>query len=104
MVIQDVDLQAEIVTIVNVGGTPRDMTGWTLLSTKGGQRFVFPQLVLPPGGTVRVTSGPNGFSAPPEVFQWLKADQTPYVGYVWNNDGDPAVLLDSEGDTVSTFF
>ena len=104
MVIQDVDLQAEIVAIVNVWDTLQDMTGWTLLSTKGGQRFVFPQFVLAPGGTVRITSGPNAFSAPPQVFQWLKADQTPSVGYVWNNDGDPAVLLDSAGNTVSTFF
>ncbi|MCH8940192.1 MAG: lamin tail domain-containing protein [Chloroflexi bacterium] len=104
MVIQDVDLQAEIVTIVNVGDTPQDMTGWTLLSTVGGQSFVFPQLVLAPGATVRVTSGPNAFSAPPEVFQWLKADGSPSVGYVWNNDGDPAVLLDAAGNTVSTYF
>ena len=102
VVIHDVDLQAEVVTIVNQGSAPQDMTGWTLVSEVGGQVFRFPDgFILAPGATVRITSGPNGYSDPPAVLRWLKADGSPYRGYIWNNDGDPATIRDAEGSAVS---
>ena len=103
MSIQNVDLAAEVVVIVNTGASPQVMTGWELLSQEGEQRFVFPPFTLDPGAAVRVTSGPNGQQDPPGVLQWLKSDGSPYRGHVWNNDGDVAVLFDSGGNEVSRF-
>ena len=101
--IQNVDLAGEVVVIVNAGVSPQVMTGWELLSEEGGQRFVFSEFTLDPGATVLVTSGRNGRQDPPGVLQWLKSDGSPYRGYVWNNDGDVAVLFDSGGNEVSRF-
>ncbi len=101
--IQNVDLVGEVVVIVNAGVSPQVMTGWELLSEEGRQRFVFPEFTLDPGATVLVTSGRNGRQDPPGVLQWLKSDGSPYRGYVWNNDGDVAVLFDSGGNEVSRF-
>ncbi len=101
--IQNVDLAAEVVVIVNSGASPQVMTGWELLSQEGGQRFVFPGFTLNSGAAVRVTSGPNGRQDPPGVLQWLKSDGSPYRGHVWNNDGDVAILFDSLGNEVSRF-
>jgi competence protein ComEC len=93
-----------VVTIANLGGALQSMTGWTLVSEAGGQSFRFPDgFTLAPGATVLVTSGPNRYLAPPVVFQWLKSDGTPSGSYVWNNDGETAVLRDAAGSTVSRF-
>ena len=102
--ILSVDLQGEVVTIANVGQGPQDIAGWTVVSQVGNQVFTFPDgFVLGPGATVQITNGPNSYSDPPAVLQWRKADGTPYRGYIWNNDGDPATLYNSEGNAVSTF-
>lgn len=91
-------------TIANTGGSPQDMTGWTLTSETGGQEFRFPDdYVLDGGATVRITSGRDGYYDPPEVLQWLKADGTPSRGYIWNNDGDPAILTDASGNMIDRF-
>ena len=104
VVLQTVNLETEVVTIINLGNAPQNMTGWMLVSEVGGQAFRFPSGYTPaPGATVLVTSGPNGHLAPPAVLQWLKSDGTPSKGYVWNNDGDTALLLDADGNTVSRF-
>ncbi len=104
VVLQAVDLVGEVVTIANLGDASQDMSRWTLLSVQGNQRFIFPSgFTLAPGATVKVISGPNGYYAPPAVLQWLKTDGTPYVAYVWNDAGDPAVLYDNQGNVVSTF-
>ena len=104
VVIQTVNLETEVVTIVNLGSALQNMTGWMLVSEVGGQAFRFPNgYTLALGATVLVTSGPNGYLAPHAVLQWLKSDGTPSRGYVWNNDGDPAILMDADGNTVSRF-
>ena len=102
VVIQSVGLETEVVTIGNGGSAPQEMTGWTLISEVGGQVFRFPNgFILAAGATVQVTSGPNRFSDPPAVLQWLNADGTPRIANVWNNDGDPAVLKNAAGAIVS---
>ena len=104
VVIQTVNLETEVVTIANLGSASQNMTGWMLVSEVGGQAFRFPGgYTLAPGATVLVTSGPTGNLAPPAVLQWLKSDGTPSKAYVWNNDGDPAILMDADGNTVSRF-
>ena len=104
VVIQNVDLEAEVVTIANGGSAPQEMTGWTLISEVGGQVFRFPNgFTLAAGATVQVTSGPNGYSDPPAVLQWLNVDGTPRIANVWNNGGDPATLKNAAGAIVSRF-
>lgn len=103
VVLQAVDLVGEVVTIANLGDASQDMSRWTLLSVTGNQRFLFPSgFTLASGATVKVTSGPNGYYAPPAVLQWLNSDGTPSKAFIWNNDGDPAVLYDNQGNVVST--
>ena len=104
VVIQDVNLETEVVTIGNGGSVPQEMTGWTLISEIGGQMFRFPNgFILAAAATVQVTSGSNGYSDPPAVLQWLNAVGTPRIANVWNNDGDPAVLKNAAGAIVSRF-
>ena len=76
----------------------------TAPSDAGSQVFRFPNgFVLAPGATVRVTSGSSSYSDPPAVLQWLNADGTPRKSNVWNDQGDPAILKDAEGNVVSRF-
>ncbi len=104
VVIQNVDLQGEVITIVNLGSAHQDMTGWTLTSEEGSQVFRFPNgFTLAPGATVQITSGSSSYSDPPAVLQWLNADGTPRKSNVWNDQGDLARLKDAEGNVVSTF-
>ena len=104
VVIQGVDLGAEVVTIVNQGSASQDMTGWTLISEVGSQVFHFPDgITLAAGATVLITSGAESYSDPPQVLQWLNADGTPRMSNVWNNSGDPATLRDAAGNVVSTY-
>ena len=96
VVIQGVDLGAEVVTIVNQGSASQDMTGWTLISEVGSQVFHFPD-------GITLAAGAESYSDPPQVLQWLNADGTPRMSNVWNNSGDPATLRDAAGNVVSTY-
>ncbi|MFH1141975.1 MAG: lamin tail domain-containing protein [Chloroflexota bacterium] len=104
VVLQGVDLVGEVVTLVNQGDVPQNMSGWVLFSVVGEQRFVFPSgFTLAPGASVKVTSGPNGYYDPPSVLQWLKVDGMPSIAYIWNDAGDPATLKNAQGNVVSSF-
>lgn len=81
----------EYVVIKNVGNVPVNLKGWRLFSA-GGQWFTFPSVTLAPGQSVSVHSGPEA-SGP---LIWMKA-------YVWNNQGDKAILYDAAGNVVSTY-
>ena len=91
--IESIDLEVEIVVIANNGDTPVNLTGWRLVSTVGNQEFVFPAVILQPGAGVQVVSGRNAEDGPPNKFLWTKT-------YIWNNDGNPGILYDSEGNSV----
>lgn len=92
VIIAGVDKKGELVTIKNTGDTDVDMTGWTLVSVKGNQRFNFPVYVLKAGGSVTVASG----SADGDL-KWTTKNQ-------WNNsEPDPAQLLDANGNLVSSY-
>ena len=85
----------EYVEITNHGAS-QDMTKWRLHSVVGNQWYTFETgLVLGLGGSARIHSGPDAFSAPPSDFRWTGA-------YRWNNDGDEARLLDAEGKVVDS--
>lgn len=93
VVISGVDLAGEVVTIENRGSVDVDLSGWRLVSEVGNQTFTLPPgTVIKPGGTMRVVSGPRAQSGP-DTLVWTKS-------YIWNNDGDPAVLYDGHGKLV----
>ncbi|WP_018963745.1 MBL fold metallo-hydrolase [Coprothermobacter platensis] len=90
------DLAGEKVVIKNNGTTDVDMSGWKLISVQGNQTFTFPQgFILRKGASVTVVSGKNAYNNPPSVLMWKKAN-------MWNNDKDPAKLLNSSGVLVSS--
>eukprot|EP01138_Halocafeteria_seosinensis_P004410 gb/GECG01004511.1/.p1 GENE.gb/GECG01004511.1/~~gb/GECG01004511.1/.p1 ORF type:complete len:779 (+),score=168.64 gb/GECG01004511.1/:1-2337(+) len=92
-----VDLVEEKVSVENRLEEPLNMDGWSLRSDIGEQTFRFPDnFVLQPGETVTVWSGPGAASMedPPRHLYWTSR-------YIWNNQGDKAVLLDDEGREVS---
>ena len=73
------------------------MDGWSIQSTHGDQRFVFPPgFRLSVGDYVTVWSGPAAESKenPPTDLVWTTA-------YVWNNTGDTAILYDGDGEEVA---
>jgi len=58
---------------------------------KGNQVFTFPEgFRLGKGKTVTITSGPKAYEDSPSVLKWT-------FSTIWNNDGDPAELLDDKG-------
>ncbi len=86
------DLTRESVRIRNRGGAV-SLEGWTL-SDAGGDRFLFPRLVLFPGGEVTLHSGP-GVSTPTDIF-WNRAAPA------WQS-GELLTLRDAEGAVVDTY-
>lgn len=89
-----VNLDMEVVTIKNIGSTDVNMTGWKVVSVEGNQTYEFPSgYVLKAGATVYLTSGANAKSQPPTHLKWTGS-------YIWNNDGDPAKLINTDGGLV----
>lgn len=90
----NVSLDDEVVEVKNYEDKPVNISGWRLLSVTAGQEFYFPQgTVLKPGGTVKVVSGRKAKPGP-DTIVWSRA-------YIWNNDGDPAVLYDQSANKIS---
>lgn len=89
--ILDVDLKKEIVSIINEGDTDINLEGYVLLSEKGNQKYVFPAVVLGAGEVISVSSGKSTGD-----IKWTDA-------YIWNNNGDPALLLSPEGNVISRY-
>lgn len=96
VVIISKDLKEEIVVIQNNDAVDIDMSGWSLVSVKGDQVFTFPEeFRLGKGKTVTITSGSKAYEDSPSVLKWTSST-------IWNNDGDPAELLDDKGRLVSS--
>lgn len=90
VVIQKVDLQGEIVTLKNTSSIDIDISSWTLLSVKGEQKYIFPAgTVIKAGAILTIASGDASGD-----IKWTTKN-------IWNNDGDPAELIDSSGTIVS---
>ncbi|SHH16322.1 MBL fold metallo-hydrolase [Desulfosporosinus lacus] len=93
--IASIDLGGEVVTLVNNGGSAVDLTGWKIVSEKGNQAYSFPGgTTIPPGGTLKVLSGPKAVAGT-SALVWTKSN-------MWNNDGDPGALYNSQGKVVSS--
>ncbi len=93
VVIIGVNKREEYVDIQNTGGTAQDLAGWRLVSETGNQSCTLGG-VIEPGQVLRI---------------WAQAEDAGQGGYncgfggpIWNNDDpDPAVLYDANGNEVS---
>ena len=94
LLITTIDLNAEIVTLTNKNSEVVNLTGWKLVSEKGNQTFNFPTgTTIPEEGTLKIVSG-NNAQAGPNVLVWT-------VENIWNNEGDPGVLYNAQGQLIS---
>lgn len=84
-------LNAEWVRVKNFGSRARTLTGWTVRDPQG-HVFRFPAFTLRPGGTVTVHTG-SGRNTGTHLY-WASD------GYVWNNDGDRAILKNRAGSKI----
>lgn len=96
VIIENINLSAEVVTIKNASNIDIDMTGWKMVSVKGNQVFTFPDgFILKSNAFVNINSGASAFGDGIETLKWA-------TGNIWNNDGDPGELYDASGKVVST--
>jgi hypothetical protein len=85
-------LNAEWVRVTNYSSTRKTLTGWTLRDTSR-HVFRFGTFSLGPGKSVRIHTG-KGRNTSTDRYQGRS-------WYVWNNDGDKAILKNSKGTTQS---
>ena len=89
------DLKREFVMISNRSSATVDLTGWTLVSTIGDQRFTFPAgYKLEAWSDVFILSGLNNFYVTNPHFYWTTEN-------MWNNNGDTAQLYNADGVLVN---
>lgn len=82
----EVNRGAETATIINSGTADLDLSGWVLVSVRGDQRYSIPDgTMIPAGGSLVIASG----DASGDLI-WTTEN-------MWNNEGDPAQLLDADG-------
>jgi hypothetical protein len=81
-------LNGEWVTVTNTAATRASLTDWTLKDA-AGHLFVFPTIHLKAHADVRVHTG-SGRNTNANLF-WGSTQ------YIWNNTGDTAILLASNG-------
>lgn len=88
------DKVKEVIEIKNTSEVSVDLTGWSILSVKGAQRFTFSNFVLEAGEIVTVGDSSKNIVD----FHWLEGKG------VWNNkEHDPAELYDASGGLISRF-
>jgi P pilus assembly chaperone PapD len=86
-------LNGEYVVIKNTGAKAVTMTHWTLRDTSS-HVFRFPTFKLQPGSVVRIHTG-SGSNARHDLY-WRSG------AYIWNDDGDTAILKRRDGSKVDT--
>jgi endonuclease YncB( thermonuclease family) len=85
----------EYVCLTNQGAAPATMAGW-ILHDEYGWRYTFPVFSLAGGASARLRTGCGSNTT--EDLYWCK-DETA----IWNNGGDCAYLLNSQGEIVSQY-
>ena len=90
IIITNVDLEGEIVTLKNYTNTDINMTGWKLVSVEGNQVFDFSSnYIFKANSTITIASGKAA-----GTLKWTNAN-------TWNDSGDRAELYDSTNKLVS---
>ncbi len=84
----------EWVLIENTGSDPADLSGWSLRDESTRHRYDFPTFSLNAGSQARIRTGcgQDDFDSDPAELFWCNPEPP-----VWNNSGDTAFLLDSNG-------
>ncbi len=83
----------EYIVIENSGKVDVNLKGWTILSTRGEQKYVFSDYTLAAGTTVKVGDAQRGVVD----LHWLEDNG------IWNNSKtDNANLFNAQGELVST--
>jgi hypothetical protein len=99
VVILQLDLKGDFVTVINKEPGEVDISGWFIKSTVGGnQNFLFPKgTVLKAGQSTTVWSGKGADARnnPPHAFFWTNK-------HMWNDNGDGAALYNAQGELLST--
>jgi Predicted hydrolase (metallo-beta-lactamase superfamily) len=96
VVISDLDVKEEMVTLENRSDHTVDMSFWKLVSKKGYQTFDFPEKYkLKAGETIYISSGAQKQHIK-RYIHWLS-------DYLWNNKGDTAQLYNEKGELVDEF-
>ncbi|WP_083979920.1 lamin tail domain-containing protein [Demequina salsinemoris] len=86
-------LNAEYIVVKNYSSKSRNITGWTVRD-KAGHVYKFGTLTLKPGATVTLHTGKGSNSSKHRYWR--------STWYIWNNDGDVAVLKNRAGTKVDT--
>lgn len=86
-------LNAEYVNIKNTGTQAISLTRWTLRDTSS-HVFRFPTFKLQPGSVVSIHTG-SGKNARHDLY-WQSG------AYIWNDDGDTAILRRKDGSKVDS--
>ena len=87
------DAAADILVLENTGSTPVDLSGWFVLSERGGELFVFPEgTSIGPGAGITLSSLGSDVTGD---YVWQEKN-------VWHNTkDDPARLCDAWGREIS---
>lgn len=90
--IENIDKIKELVYVKNNGNTKVNLKGYKLLSVKGNQELIFPEVTIEPGEVITISSGDEKGD-----IQWGKKN-------MWSNSAeDPGKLFNSEGKLISEF-
>lgn len=84
----------EWVIFENVGDADARLDGWSLRDESTRHRYSFPDVVVPAGVQVQVRTGCGSDDVNGDPIELFWCDPEPPV---WNNGGDTAFLLDSNG-------
>ena len=90
------DPNAEYLRVCNISPEPVNVGGYTIENSTG-ERFGFPELIIPAGHTVKVHSGRgvHKTDANHQLEIYLGSDRP-----IWNNGFDNATIYDAEGKVV----
>ncbi|NDI37226.1 thermonuclease family protein [Chengkuizengella sediminis] len=92
--ITELNLEEEYITIMNNDITDMDMTGWSVLSVQGDQRFDFPDsYTIKAGEAITIWSGDFSRGIWSVDLYWTEQN-------IWNNNGDPAQLINADNVIV----
>ncbi|WBW97444.1 MBL fold metallo-hydrolase [Oceanirhabdus sp. W0125-5] len=90
--IEKIDKVKELVYIKNNGNRKVNLKGYRLLSVKGNQEFIFPEVAIEPGEIISISSGDEKGD-----IEWGKKN-------MWSNSAeDPGKLFNSDGELISEF-
>jgi len=81
----------EYVVIHNTGNQPVNLEGWTLISTIGGEEYIFGNVSVKAHDTISVHSGPEATG-----LVWTKE-------YIFYDPSDGVMLYNDQGKYISFF-